>query len=244
MAGVDNGGRSSSVAVAQGLKPSSRNAVGRQQGLGMTRQNPHSSSEAIARRARRGFSLIEAAIVLAVVGGVIGTIWVSAAAVYENHMVTKAVERIFTIARNIQNLMSLRDAETLGDNANISDALEDAGVIPDDWRSVRSGYISNSLSANGDKYNANGGQIISFRDKFWINLYGPISESKCMKLVTRASVIAANLNGNIINIITRDGFGGPARNATSFPVSLESTKNLCNGGSYDIYFSFSYTRNN
>lgn len=63
---------------------------------------------------QRGFSLIEAAIVLAVVGLVLGGIWVAAAAMYENYKVNKTVEGIFSTARNIQNLISIRDAEAFG----------------------------------------------------------------------------------------------------------------------------------
>jgi len=80
----------------------------------MTRQNPRSNSKAIAhnppalkqqrgRVKKLGFNLIEAAIVLAVVGGVIGTIWVSAATVYENYKVNKTVEQALMISQCIRN---------------------------------------------------------------------------------------------------------------------------------------------
>ena len=85
--------------------------------------NLRSNSEAIAQRARRGFNLIEAAIVLAVVGGVIGGIWYSAAAMYENYKVNKTVEGIFSTARNVQNLISLKDSESLGVNQLMNDFL-------------------------------------------------------------------------------------------------------------------------
>lgn len=67
--------------------------------------NPRSSSEAVAPRNRKGFSLVEAAIVLGVVGLVIGGIWVAAATVIENHKVNKTVEGITTNVSNIRKFL-------------------------------------------------------------------------------------------------------------------------------------------
>lgn len=53
---------------------------------------------------RKGFSLIEAAIVLGVVGLVIGGIWVAAATVYRNHRLNQTVAGIGVIYRNTRNL--------------------------------------------------------------------------------------------------------------------------------------------
>ena len=58
-----------------------------EKGLGMTRQNH-----------KRGFSLIEAAIVLAVVGGVIGGIWVSADNVRENYKINQLTDGLILAA--------------------------------------------------------------------------------------------------------------------------------------------------
>ena len=203
--------------------------------------NPRSSSEAVAHKTRRGFSLIEAAFVLAVVGAVIGTIWVSAAKFYEEYKVSKTVEGLFTISQNIQNLISFLDAETIGNDVNISDALEDAGVIPDDWRSAKIGYLTNPLNNN-----FNGGVVVNriLIQGFQISLYGPISESKCMKLVTRTSAIATKLNSNLFFIGNSTSFGGTAREITTFPASPEDAQTFCAGGAWDFYFRFRYTRIN
>lgn len=47
---------------------------------------------------RRGFSLVESAIVLAIVGLVIGGIWVASAAIYENYKVNKTVETMISLS--------------------------------------------------------------------------------------------------------------------------------------------------
>lgn len=66
--------------------------------------NPRSSSEAVAPRNRKGFSLVEAAIVLGVVGLVIGGIWVAAATIRENRKIDDAVSGVHVISENIRHL--------------------------------------------------------------------------------------------------------------------------------------------
>lgn len=59
----------------------------------------------LAHRVRlRGFSLIESAIVLGIVGLVIGGIWVAAASVIESRRQTRFLEQIPTIILNLQKL--------------------------------------------------------------------------------------------------------------------------------------------
>lgn len=55
-------------------------------------------------RKLRGFNLIEAAIVLAVVGFVIGGIWYAAAAVNENMKINKAISRTFQMIEDTRRL--------------------------------------------------------------------------------------------------------------------------------------------
>ena len=234
MAGVDNGGRSSSVAVAQGLKPSSRNAVGRQQGLGMTRQNPHSSSEAIARRARRGFSLIEAAIVLAVVGGVIGGIWYSAATVYENHKVNKTVEGTISTVRNIQKLISLRDAEEIGNIQNIEPTVVAAGCPPNDWISG----VNVKSPVTGDL------NIYSYKSHFDFTFYN-IERSTCIKIIMKLSALQGTAGysrgfglGNII-------VNYPNFSTNTFPLTHSQAETACTSATGNaVSFAFAYTRIN
>ena len=61
---------------------------------------PRSHSEAVAPR-KRGFNLIEAAIVLGIVGLVIGGIWVAAAKISQKQRVSQTLEGIFSIAEQL-----------------------------------------------------------------------------------------------------------------------------------------------
>ena len=109
----------------------------------MTRQNHNkrgfnltrSHSEAIAHKTRMGFNLIEAAFVLAVVGAVIGTIWVAAAKFYEDYKVNKTVNDVALIVKNLQGLISIRDSEEMSMQGltDLTPTLIAAGVYPNDW---------------------------------------------------------------------------------------------------------------
>lgn len=55
----------------------------------------------IMTKPRRGFNLIEAAIVLGVVGIVIGGIWVAASAVDRNRKISRAIEQVFLVTDKI-----------------------------------------------------------------------------------------------------------------------------------------------
>ena len=50
---------------------------------------------------------------LAVVGAVIGTIWVAAAKFYEDYKVNKTVNDVALIVKNLQGLISIRDSEEM-----------------------------------------------------------------------------------------------------------------------------------
>ena len=89
----------------------------------------------LCRPARRkgGFNLIESAIVLGVVGLVIGGIWVAAAAVNEEWKASKTTEDIAVVVRKIQDLISFADAAAVGYEVTITATIRDAGIFPSDW---------------------------------------------------------------------------------------------------------------
>ena len=198
----------------------------------MTRQNPRSSSEAIARRAKRGFSLIEAAIVLGVVGAVIGTIWVSAANMYENHKVNKTINDLAVTANNIRRLISLRDAEEIGamTPSQMGTFLINAGVYPKDW-------VGSETPLGGDLQWAS-----YFHNGRWIfsnSIYG-LTKSACIKIAINGS---SNRTLSPFLIITNDYTTMLAFGASAFPITLEQAKQAC-GSNNVVYFHYDYTRIN
>lgn len=78
-------------------------------------------------KARRGFNLVEAAIVLGVVGLVIGGIWVAAAAVQANLRKSDASKGLIQIVQNVRNLYY---GQTPSATGAITTSLINANAIP------------------------------------------------------------------------------------------------------------------
>ncbi|MFZ1493775.1 MAG: type 4 pilus major pilin [Candidatus Competibacter denitrificans] len=185
---------------------------------------------------QRGFSLIEAAIVLAVVGLVLGGIWVAAAAMYETYKVNKTVEDIALIVKKTQNLISIRDAEAVG-NTHIIQTLYAADVFPKYWISGTS-VINPYFGVVG---------VYSLQYRFDLTLQS-VNKTACVKLIVKISSMGAMANyGN--NKLNRSTLGllqvnPPDFNTNIFPITPETAKNVCNQSSNYVIFSYGYTRTN
>lgn len=176
-------------------------------------------------RARRGFNLIEAAIVLGVVGLVIGGIWVAAAAVSENMKVNDTLNGVATTANNVQRLISFADATVM--NEDITPDVIDTGIFPTDW--VANGSITHPF--NG---------AVTFKnlhDSFVVRLWD-IPKSACIKITSKLSSLGS---GSTLLAIYFD----PANMGTSnFPITPAQTAIDCADGLNTLHFVYSYTRNN
>lgn len=191
---------------------------------------------------KRAFSLIEAAIVLAVVGLVIGGIWVAAAAMYENYKVNKTVEGVLTIAKNVQNLISIRDAEMISAvEIDITSYVMKAGVFPKDWEDSGS---AKSPFGGGVSVSSNPSQ-----SRLGINL-SSIPRSACIKFTVRVSSIGSLAGSRGSGQINRTTLGymninyHPNWYTTVFPVSPQTAQTACNQSSNIIFLAFGYTRTN
>lgn len=99
---------------------------------GMTRQNH-----------KRGFNLIEAAIVLAVVGLVIGGIWVAAANVSEKNKLNRTTGFVLSLAQAIDNhALTSRMSSAVGDNTEITELVIQMGLVPQDWLNQSGGITT------------------------------------------------------------------------------------------------------
>ena len=199
------------------------------EGMEAVAHNPPALKQQRDRAQKRGFNLIEAAIVLGVVGLVIGGIWVAAATLYENYKVNKTVEGVFTTAKNIQNLISIRDAEAMGDVVITALATE-ASLFPKDWiinlNTVKSPF-GGSVTA----------LVKSFRLEVWMQ---NVPRALCIKITQKASAIAGSYmykdSGLKYIYINSTGF-------SVFPAQLEDITTACASGA-NLGFFYGFTRIN
>lgn len=100
----------------------------------------HSSSAAIIPTAKRGFNLVEAAIVLGVIGLVIGGIWVAAASATKSLNISNTARNIILVATEAARVfpLSLNSAPPGSDGC--SGAMVDltataitSGIVPGQW---------------------------------------------------------------------------------------------------------------
>jgi len=192
---------------------------------------------------KKGFSLVEAAIVLGVVGLVIGGIWVAAAAMYENYKVNKTVEGVLEIVRNTQKLISIRDSEVIGNGQRLTATLIASSVPPKDWVHGTN-TIKNPFSGNVEVYN-----LVTSNNSFDVRLYG-IPISSCIALISKIG----STTKRSYAFYADSGLGYVATyvgspevlywNTQSFPISPQQAATACSGDISYFRFSFGYTRIN
>ena len=197
-------------------------------------------------KASKGFNLIESALVLGVVGLVLGGSWVAISTVRENLQVKTIREGIISTVGNIQNLISISQSEAIG-SSNITNSLIASQVFPKDW-------IKNSTTAQ-TPYGHNLG-IYNFASNPRFDLIVKrVSSSVCAQLITSISVMAAQSGEGI-------GASANARSTLgyvqvriidtttnvyatlSFPISPTDAASACVNDVSDIVFTYGYSRVN
>ncbi|NBX73668.1 MAG: type II secretion system protein, partial [Alphaproteobacteria bacterium] len=79
----------------------------------------------------RGFNLTELAIVLAIVGVVIGGIWVVASTVIENNRARRVAEQTLTVVQAFKSVYAGRRVD-VADDTDITEFAINAKVFPED----------------------------------------------------------------------------------------------------------------
>lgn len=152
---------------------------------------------------RRGFSLVEAAIVLAVVGLVVAGIWVAAAHVMEQMRVTEAVKGLTLMADRTTRLLSRSDIETMG-GGDITSFAIDSGAAPPSWV-----YGSIIVVPWGEPFLLSATAHDSYPTRIDL-CFQNVPVGRCMMLVARAPT------RDMIGIYASPDF------YTSLPISIDS----------------------
>ncbi|MBI1272473.1 MAG: hypothetical protein GC131_00080 [Alphaproteobacteria bacterium] len=138
------------------------------------------------RRAVRGFTMIEAAIVLGIVGLVFSTVWVVASNVFEANRVAQASRQLVHISEKMRALVGQRGIPVGTSNPGLTLALCDLGVfMPDMVESCNPGTGALNIP------HVWGGQVTiesASRSSHYYIRYDNVPKSSCVRFATGNSV--------------------------------------------------------
>jgi Tfp pilus assembly protein PilE len=190
---------------------------------------------------RRGFTLTEAAIVLGIVGLILGAIWVAAAAVYNNMRVQKANTALLTAAQTVRSLHATQNAIAAG----TEDQWVAAGVWPTDW--VRGTTSVGPWGTTGNTISL-GFSVVS-GDAFKVVLTG-VPAAACIDLLVRntgagrdSGLYFAGANSGAANATQADAgvawaAGAGAELAANFPVTVAEASASCSLAQNNVVLGF------
>lgn len=173
----------------------------------------------MTKKNRRGFSLIEAAIVLGVVGLVIGGIWIAASAVRENLKIERTNEIITLAAKKIVTALKEVRTGTYPDGTNITTLATSIGAIPPDGKTPL-GVI---IVITDTDFNARG---------FVLNLAG-LNSKTCTKVVSRHSSLYKKTG------LVRVSFYPAIIHYASFPIPMNIVSQNCKNTT-SIFLGYTY----
>ncbi len=156
---------------------------------------------------RRGFNLVEAAVVLGIIGLVIGGIWVAASSITQNMRINETAMGILTTINNSRKLFPLAAYPTSnGDSVQIGTTLNAANGYPPGF----SAFGNHAISPLGARIEA---ALACYADcpKLGVKFYGPgsvvypseVTAAECRQLVARfGSLIKDNSDFIYVQIQT------------------------------------------
>src|ERR1700722_10231195 len=147
-------------------------------------------SHAACLKRKRGFTLTEIAIVLGIIGLILGAIWGAASAVYANKKVADSEQGVTATASAVRALYASANGST---GLTAAATITTPGMFPVSWNGTTSGYNSpfNPSVATGTAY------VIGNGTTFGIELDG-ITAAGCASLLSYFGSSASSVNGGQI----------------------------------------------
>ncbi len=164
---------------------------------------------------KRAFTLTELAIVLGIVGLILGAIWVAAAAVYQNQRVATTTRQILAIAQSVRSIYSTQQLATGITAVN----LAKAGGVPTDMLNSATNPTTVTDLWGGAVTVTAATQLVA-GDAFAITLRR-VPQSACVTLAT--SLTGPGRDSGLL------GVDPAAAINTVFPVTLARAVAMCPG---------------
>lgn len=178
-------------------------------------------------RAKSGFNLIEIAIVLAVIGLVIGGIYTAASAVTENNRRQALQKQLLQIVQNVRNTYATQPSFVIPTYAQIKALALFPGDLTDNGTAFLNPY-GGVVELTVDTYSPTGNQM------FRIYQHN-VPQGACINLLTMAFGSAASIQQ--IGLLMAASTMGNVSVANG--IQMDEATITCSGSVNDIWFDFS-----
>ena len=182
---------------------------------------PQRENEMIMRqnqaREVRGFTLTEVAIVLGIVGLILGAVWVAAAAVYDNMRIKRTNEAILSAAQGFRSLYASANATGVATGTNMTANLVAAGVVPQDMVNGNNGM--NPWSAVAGTFTISAIDIAGTQDGFQLNFYN-LPQKACVNLLVSNSQNAQGTGLALVGVTAAGTVGTITAAAIAVPPAI------------------------
>lgn len=203
------------------------------------------------QKRRKGFTLTEAAIVLGIVGLVLGAIWVAAGAVSSNNKTRMTVQDLQAIAHNIRDIFAEQGGVTDSGSGALTRALDQLKAFPFDMRqdagtssgilfhpwSTQSNNGLGSVYIDADNCIGTANTASAPQPCFGVTFYS-VPQSACITLLTQTSESGTGLKQIQVNGDTAGTAGG----LPPLPVPASTAQGAC-GVSNTVLWIYSVRSN-
>jgi prepilin-type N-terminal cleavage/methylation domain-containing protein len=208
---------------------------------------------------KRGFTLTEIAIVLGIIGLILGAIWVAAAAVYTNMRVARSSQELLSITQAVRSLYATSTVTGVAASTPMTANLIPAGVFPNDSLTAgTSGGPPANAPWNGGFITVYSDTITNAGDAFTVQFEG-VPPQGCINLLVSATGTGrdpgmVSAGGNPLAAQPAGAYAGLAAadlysagtNQTAFTsatpgVSVTTAATDCNGGAAKPFATVNFT---
>lgn len=201
---------------------------------------------------KRGFSLPEIAITLAVVVGVVGGIWAAASAVMENHKINETTKGYTLYANKVQNLISLGQAKQQwgSDDGSATIDVVKMEIPPKHWIKGNTVITPMGYQLSFADLSMNDGVSTGgiYKGTFWLRL-NLMPQHSCIKFVVALSTTnpQKDIYSGLKSIYVRDEVTNSSNgriDVNNFPISPAQAATLCRSTFNNVNAIYPYSRMN
>lgn len=172
------------------------------------------------QKKKRGFTLTEIAIVLGIIGLILGAIWVAAGAVYQNLRVSKAQTELLQITQAIRTLYATQTVVDSVAAQNLTTSLIAAKVFPSD--SVNGNTVNGPWGGSTINVISQTGSLVG--DSFSVE-FDNIPQSACIALLTSAT--GSGRDQGLLGVAFTASAAAPTILNSAMPVSVATAATNC-----------------